>query len=213
MHEGESSGDLIEYLPDCTGFDWVPPEPLKVGDWVLVKKPVNCESVKGLSWTPTMDGLDGNPYQVLKVGIDCIDLSGIGRFAVRRAWLTKIDAPKFEVGQDVVSKSGLGIFVGSLKITARTYQPDGWKYTCGDMLIHENNIQPAPPKPTYRPWDFDTMPLAVKVKSKKGPSRFIAIPHGDVCCTVGLGSGVKYQELFDRYTQLDGTPCGVEVKS
>jgi hypothetical protein len=34
-----SSNDIIEHLPDCTGFDWVPPKPVEAPDgWRLLTK-------------------------------------------------------------------------------------------------------------------------------------------------------------------------------
>ena len=64
-----------------------------------------------------------------------------------------------------------------------------------------------PPKPTYIPWDFDTMPDCVRVKSKEDATRFMARPISDSSCLVKTQSS-SYEYLFEHYTQLDGTPCG-----
>lgn len=108
--------------------------------------------------------------------------------------------------------------------------PKGWKRVrigtvkrgettiglCGDPLVCDFESSAKnfvilekiePPKPTYIPWDFDTMPDCVRVKAKEDGTRFIARPISDSSCLVKTQSW-SYKYLFDFYTQLDGTPCG-----
>jgi hypothetical protein len=47
------------------------------------------------------------------------------------------------------------------------------------------------------------------VRLKDG-NRFMARPICDSSCQVKI-TVFSYLYLFDHYTQLDGTPCGVEV--
>lgn len=63
------------------------------------------------------------------------------------------------------------------------------------------------PTPTYVPWDFDTMPDFVRVKSKDNDKRWAAFPISDTLCQRGT-LWCEYKQLFDGYTQLDGKPCG-----
>jgi hypothetical protein len=69
---------------------------------------------------------------------------------------------------------------------------------------------PEPPKPKCIPWTFDTMPDCVRVKAKDDGTRFMARPVSDSSCQVKI-TVFSYLYLFDHYTQLDGTPCGVEM--
>lgn len=74
---------------------------------------------------------------------------------------------------------------------------------------HENIVSEyIEPEPTYEPWDFDSMPGLVKVVSKTNNEfRTSYLPHGD-CAINAYGTSLSYSELFAKYVQLDGTPCG-----
>ncbi len=63
------------------------------------------------------------------------------------------------------------------------------------------------PTPVYEPWDFESMPDFVRVKDKADGMRFTAWPLSENACQRGT-YWMEYKELFDKYTQLDGTPCG-----
>jgi len=67
------------------------------------------------------------------------------------------------------------------------------------------------PKPTYEPWDFDSMPEFVRVKCKVDGKRCTAWPLSETLCQRGT-QWFEYKDLFDLYIQLDGTPCG-RIKS
>lgn len=70
-------------------------------------------------------------------------------------------------------------------------------------------IAPPPPTPRYRPWTADEIPLGSAIKMKhaawKGLITAVAINEAV------LGSDkspTSTQILLDRFTLLDGTPCG-----
>ena len=67
------------------------------------------------------------------------------------------------------------------------------------------------PEPTYEPWDFESMPVAVKIKEKENGFCCLARPHCSEFC-VGSQGLCTYKELLDHYTQLDGSPCGKLVQ-
>lgn len=60
----------------------------------------------------------------------------------------------------------------------------------------------------YVPWTFETMPVAVKVRSKDEGRPGMAMPFGGDLAFVMGRHHPTYQRLFDEFTQLDGTPCG-----
>ena len=69
-----------------------------------------------------------------------------------------------------------------------------------------------PPNPVYVPWTFETCPRGVWVRFNDNGSEMAIsiISHS------GVTAGViywNYDRLMERFTQLDGTPCGtIEVQ-
>jgi len=67
---------------------------------------------------------------------------------------------------------------------------------------------PAKPEPVYVPWTFETMPVGVKVRSKKVcDQKRVAFPRTSRCVNWG-GYEFSYEVLLNDYEQLDGSPCG-----
>ena len=96
------------------------------------------------------------------------------------------------------------------------WREDGSSTRSRHLDIRREVPNPEPPKPTYIPWTFDTMPDCVRVKAKDDGTRFMASLNGtrfmarpicDSSCQVKI-TVFSYAYLFDHYTQLDGTPCG-----
>jgi hypothetical protein len=67
------------------------------------------------------------------------------------------------------------------------------------------------PEPTYEPWDFESMPVAVKVRGKYSKKEHIAISLKSSVWLIDGGT-FSYNILFMECEQLDGTPCG-RIKS
>ena len=65
------------------------------------------------------------------------------------------------------------------------------------------------PKPKYVPWTFETMPVAVKVKSKSSSECHVVVPCDATDALCVQGHGISYSDLLSSYSQIDGTPCGV----
>jgi hypothetical protein len=81
------------------------------------------------------------------------------------------------------------------------------EYIEDGIPIRELGCQ-ADPKLVYEPWDFESMPVAVKVISKNDKdSKSTFFPHRDEAINA-CGVQLSYSALFRKFTQLDGTPCG-----
>lgn len=66
------------------------------------------------------------------------------------------------------------------------------------------------PTEEYRPFTFDDDLLGLKIKSKNG-SKLKAIIIGQGYEFVDTTyETISYKELFEEYTFLDGSPCGVK---
>jgi hypothetical protein len=65
------------------------------------------------------------------------------------------------------------------------------------------------PEPKYVPWTFETMPVAVKVKSKSSSECHVVVPCDATDALCVQGHGISYSDLLSSYSQIDGTPCGV----
>jgi len=94
---------------------------------------------------------------------------------------------------------------------ARVWNESGIRLN-DDKRATENIVSEyVEPEPVYEPWDFESMPDFVRVQGKIDGKRWTAFPISDYLCQRGT-KWIDYQELFDHYTQLDGTPCGKRVQ-
>jgi len=152
--------DLVEHLPDCDGFDWVPKPKIKLEygkKYVLangeIVGPMECEKNHKL-----LRLYSSEPY-------------GIYRF----------------------------------------WSEDGVR--CLEEARPTENIvaEYIEPEPTHEPWDFESMPVAVKVRNKKNNIKYLAFPCS-VVVKLENGGTIKYNDFINDYTQLDGTPCGKRVQ-
>ncbi len=67
-------------------------------------------------------------------------------------------------------------------------------------------------EPQYKPWDFGSMPVAVKVRRKLAGLMYrTALPSTAGSCVLAGDCELGYEKLFIEYEQLDGTPCGVKI--
>lgn len=80
------------------------------------------------------------------------------------------------------------------------------EYIEDSIPIRELGCQ-ADPEPVYEPWDFDTMPESVRIKSKECGTRWVVRPSSDGHCLRGANL-TRYDDLYKHYVQLDGSPCG-----
>jgi hypothetical protein len=67
-----------------------------------------------------------------------------------------------------------------------------------------------PKEKQYVPYTYEDDIVGIKVSSKSIKAERLITGKDEDVVTVG-GYSVTYQELFDNYTKLDGTPCGKEV--
>jgi hypothetical protein len=154
----KADNDIVEHLPDCDGFDWVPTPKIQLE--------FNGKHVQA-------NGEIVGPISVLHSSEFCYD-----DIKLARVW----------------NESGIRLN--------------------DDKRATENIVSEyVEPEPVYEPWDFESMPVAVKVKAKSYKSKYMStvIPHCD-CVSSACGQFFAYQVLFDHYTQLDGTPCGKMVQ-
>jgi hypothetical protein len=83
-------------------------------------------------------------------------------------------------------------------------------YRCAKNYVIVRKIEP--PKPVYIPWTYETCPRGVWVRCNDNGSE-MAI---SIISYSGVTAGVNYwnyDRLMERFTQLDGTPCGtIEVQ-
>jgi hypothetical protein len=94
---------------------------------------------------------------------------------------------------------------------ARVWNQSGIRLN-DDKRATENIVSEyVEPEPVYEPWDFESMPDFVRVQGKIDGKRWTAFPISDYLCQRGT-KWIDYQELFDHYTQLDGSPCGKRVQ-
>jgi hypothetical protein len=151
-----SQPDLVEHLPDCNGFDWVPTPKIKLE-------------------------FNGKYLQANGEVVGPISLLHSGEFCYY-----------------------------DIKL-ARVWNESGIRLN-DDKRATENIVSEyVEPEPVYEPWDFDTMPDFVRVQSKTDGKRWTAFPISNDLCQRGT-KWIDYKELFDHYTQLDGTPCGKRVQ-
>jgi hypothetical protein len=85
-----------------------------------------------------------------------------------------------------------------------------------DGLVRDGVISAAAPVPPagesvleYVPWDFNTMPVAVKVRHRQAKTVHVAIPENGASVFLLRDGSVIYFDLQHYYQQLDGTPCGI----
>lgn len=69
----------------------------------------------------------------------------------------------------------------------------------------------APESRTYKPWTFETMPVAVKVRHKdfgRHPNKLTtAWPYDEKHASCRFGA-FTYEDMLESFEQIDGTPCG-----
>jgi len=72
------------------------------------------------------------------------------------------------------------------------------------------------PESQYRPFTFEDAPLfigkSIVLKSKQRYDTLISIHKGNETITCSQGF-VTFRGLFEKWTFLDGSPCGVLVKT
>jgi len=148
--------DLVEHLPDCDGFDWVPTPKIKLE---FNKKYVQT------------NGEIVGPITLLHSGEFCyydIKLS--------RVW----------------NESGIRLN--------------------DDKRATENIVaEYVEPTSVYEPWDFESMPVVVKVRNKDTGRLYVAYPAWDSVTVCDCGSW-NYKTFLAQYEQLDNTPCGKRVQ-
>lgn len=70
------------------------------------------------------------------------------------------------------------------------------------------------PATRLRPWRMDEVPLGKKIRRKDGLSRCVltSARRETMHCgmTIHSASGIPCDELLERWTMSDGSPCGVE---
>lgn len=218
--------DIVEHLPNCTGFDWDPPKRPDAPDgWRWIE---DYETIQDGDHYWNKRCKDGNPFPdqaYASVG----QTWGSVKSTYKNCWgvLRKIE-PKLQLREGAWYEREDGEIVGPCEPRStedRAWAVGGWRYdhdgtnsVKGKKLVREVD-PPKPPQPKYRPFkdaeEFkpfrDSWLMSTGTDAITGGfERVISYDDHRVYVTIGeCTDWWSYKNAMERFTFDDGSPFGV----
>ena len=114
---------------------------------------------------------------------------------------------------ELISTKGRGAYplVGYIGATTNLFH---WNNNGVGLYLSDIHIINVPEPVPYRPWTTNDCPLGICVKPKGIPFpkvRAVIVEVNRTHVFIGVSqTAVSFQELFEHWTKLDGSPCGVK---
>lgn len=212
----EQIKDIIEHLPDCTGFDWVPPKPIEPPEgWRLLTEG-EAVCVGDMAWDDK--------------GFWDDELLSSEQKIVGQSWNVKYHypiarkiEPKLQLREGAWYERKDGKIVGPCvkhndkdrpwAIDVYLYSDEGINSATTLSHIVREVDPPQPPQPKYRPFKdrAEFKPFRdkwVKYKQSDVGKTMLCVSFSNEGVTAGV-SFMPYKTAFDSLVFEDGSPFGV----